>query len=93
MSELKSCPCCGIKSGSGDNAQTKFYDLMKDYAQVACRNKDQVAIIDAAMKYLSQITLGVTSSERPNKICYESNVFDLQQATHLLNSALSLEND
>lgn len=91
LSKMETCPCCGTTTSNGEKARAKYYDLLKDYARLAGEHADQRALIDASQKYLGNITMCVTSSARPNKIAYEKNVFDLQQAVHLLNAALKLE--
>lgn len=91
MSNMKSCPCCGTTTSNGNKAREKYYNLLHDYARLAGEHGDQRALISASQEYISNIAMGVTSSARPNRIAHEKHVFDLQQAAHLLNSALSLE--
>ena len=91
-SQMEICPCCRTTTSNGGEARAKYYDLLKDYANIAGKHGDQKALIDAAQKYLGNIAMGISSSARPNKIAYERHVFDLQQAAHILMSALECEN-
>jgi len=88
---MERCKCCGLTSSAGKSGSEKYYNLLKQFSLRASLNKDQCAMVEAAQEYLSNITTMVSSSDREGKIPYERNLFDLQQAYHLLGTALEVE--
>lgn len=68
MTKMKRCPCCGTNSSAGHKAHTKYYSLLERYSELAEIHGNQLGLLDATNEYLSNITLGVSSSARPNKI-------------------------